>query len=200
MTRNLLSIALALVPILLINSCRKDLPGGEQYGIFAVTNDTTVVVNGTLDGNAEQDWDALVADYQDIRLMVLEDCPGSTDDDANLRMALDIHRQGVNMHLRSNSSIESGAVDLYLAGNQRTREMGAKVGVHTWEDTSGLQGGELPRTDEQHSVYLNYYTNVGLTQQEASDFYFFTLAAASSNDIHYMTEAELERFDFFTNE
>ena len=192
---------MAFAAMLFITSCTKDTtPGGEQYGIFNVTNDTTVIVNGTIDTRTEQDWDLLSDDYPNITYMVLEDCPGSSDDDANLRMALDIHRQGVSMHLRSNSSIESGAVDLYLAGKRRTREQGARVGVHSWEATDGLQGGDLPRNDPEHQPYLNYFTGIGMSSQQAADFYFFTLEAANANDMHYMTDAELARFNFFTNE
>ena len=195
----LLALA-AMIPMLVLTSCGREDLEGNQYGIFKVSNDTTVVVNGVIDSQTGLDWNDLVRDYPNIRLVILEDCPGSEDDDANLKMALDIHRQGMNMHLRSNSIIESGAVDLYLAGHRRTRDRGAKVGVHSWSDGSGLEGGQLPKDDPQHQTYINYFKNVGMPAQMASDFYFFTLEAASANNIHYMTEAELAQYDFFTNE
>lgn len=193
-----LLLAAAAIGLLFATACQKT---GflTRYGIFHVENDTTVVVNGTIRTATERHWENLIEDHPDIRLMVLEQCPGSNDDDANLRMALDIHERGINMHLPADASIESGAVDLYLAGHKRTRELGAQVGVHSWA-TRSTEGADLPEDDPEHDSYIAYFTSIGMTDSLARAFYFFTLHAASAEDMHYMTEQELADFEFFTEE
>ena len=187
-----------LLLVLAHSSCQKT-GFATKYGIFHVENDTTVVVNGTIRGRTEKHWDNLCEDYPDIRLMILEDCPGSNNDAANFRMATRIHSKGINMHLRSHSTIESGAVDLFLAGTQRTREQGAKVGVHSWSSWR-TEGADLPADDPEHTEYLCYYTGIGMTKEAAEAFYWFTLRAAPSDGMHFMSEAELATYNVFTNE
>jgi len=190
---------LALLPILFLAfpSCQKS---GllSSYGIFQMENDTTVVVNGTIGSRTPTHWDNLVADNPDIRLMILEECPGSSDDDANLKMAKGIHQLKLNMHLRSYSEIASGATDLFLAGNKRTKEPGARIGVHSWTD-GRTEGRDLPEGHQEHQPYIDYFTAIGMSNQEAKEFYFFTLRAASADDMHWMSQAEVNKYGLITH-
>jgi hypothetical protein len=44
-------------------------------------------------------------------------------------------------------------------------------------------------------MYLNYYDEMGIPQS----FYWYTLEAASAEDIHWMTESELEQYNMLTS-
>ena len=68
------------------------------------------------------------------------------------------------------------------------------VGVHSWADGSGTEGGDLPRDDPAHDLLLDYYEDIGIDE----GFYWFTLQAAASDGIHNMTEEERTRWDIAT--
>ena len=193
----MLSFSLVLLVALTTGSCQKT---GflTKYGIFHVEdNGTTVTMNGTIGGRTEKHWDNLVKDHPNVDRLVMGNCPGSKNDDANLRVSKKIYYQGMHIHLNSDSEIASGAVDMFLAGTARTIDSGARVGVHSWGGI-GKNGNELPEDDPERDKYINYYVSVGMAEQDARDFYFFTLNAAPANDMHWMTEAELEQYNMAT--
>lgn len=69
-----------------------------------------------------------------------------------------------------------------------------QVGVHTWSD--GRQDAtDFPRDSEAHQFFIQYYLDIGMSQQQAEDFYFFTIHAALADDIHWMTREELLRHE-----
>lgn len=175
-------------------SCKKS-DNGVDYGIFKVSNDTTVIMNGTINGRTENHFDKMIADHPNINTIILEDCPGSMNDDENLRVSKKIYDNGINTMLRSTSEIASGAVDLFLAGRKRSFESGAKVGVHSWRGLAKT-ATDFPEDHENHKPYIEYYEYVGMTAEEAKAFYFFTINAAPASDVHWMTEEELMQYNF----
>lgn len=66
------------------------------------------------------------------------------------------------------------------------------IGVHSWatEDDNGnpISATDYPVGHVEHLPYINYYVDVVFTQQEAEDFYYFTINAAAPENMHYMTE------------
>lgn len=182
--------------------------GGEEggsvdgdFGIFSVLNNTAVTMNGEINERTQNDFNDLLEEFPDLNLIILEDCPGSADDDTNLAVSRQIHQQGIRTHLRGDSLIESGAVDLYLAGTKRTMDNVAtvKVGVHAWADQDDTPATDFPMDSQEHQPYIDYYVFVGFTEQEARDFYFFTINAAPSDGIHYMTEQEIATYGLVLN-
>ena len=108
---------------------------------------------------------------------------GSVDDDAALAAGLLIHRAGLDTHLRADSVVESGGVDLFCAGRRRTAEPGAHVGVHAWAyNDRSKTGFALPADDPDHAPYLDYYAEVGCP----TAFYWYTLSAAPYDGMHVM--------------
>lgn len=170
-----------------------------RYGIFKVKNDTTVVMNGTIGGRTDNHFDKLVKKNNNIKWIELEDCPGSKNDEVNLKLSKKIHDLGINTKVFSYSEIASGAVDLFLAGNKREIEQGAKIGVHSWGGGGGESATDYPIGHANHLPYIEYYKYVGFTQQEAEDFYYFTINSASADAIHWMTQAEIEQYNMATN-
>ncbi len=190
----------AIAGIVSFTSCNKDDigPNGDQrtFGIFSVlAGDTVIAMNGTINGKTPSDFDKLVKAFPKAKKINMILCPGSEDDEANLLVSKKMHDQGFAFHLFSTSVVASGAVDMYVAGIKRTRELGSKIGVHAWGAGSGEPAAtSYPRGHKEHLKYIDYYVSVGFTQKQAEDFYYFTINAASADDIHYMTEMEIETY------
>ena len=173
--------------------------GRRVFGVFRVINDTTVEMNGVINGNTPAQFNTLMFSFPNIKTINMRDCPGSEDDEANLLVSRAMHQKGISFHLFSDSVIASGAVDMYLAGIRRTRDPGSRIGVHSW----GNQPGEpiataLPRNHPLHQTYITYYVEMGFSQQESEDFYFFTINAATAENVHWMTEAEITNYKMTT--
>ncbi|MCH2223942.1 MAG: hypothetical protein MK066_04165 [Crocinitomicaceae bacterium] len=166
-----------------------------RYGIFHVKKGETNVatMDGTIGGRTEKHFDRLIKDYPELEVIVLGNCPGSKNDDVNLKVSKKIYDAGINTYLNADSEIASGAVDLFLAGNKRTIVSGAKIGVHSWSG-DGKEADQLAVDDPEHDLYIEYYKSVGFTEQEARDFYFFTINAASASSIHWMTQSEIVQY------
>ncbi len=131
----------------------------------------------------------------EVRTIVLTNMPGSMDDVANMRAGRYIRQLGLNTHVPADSEVASGATDLFLAGRHRSCEPGARFGIHSWGG-GPVVATDLPRDHEDHLLYLDYYEEMGIP----AEFYWRTLSAAPAEGIHWMTEEELERFGFFTDE
>jgi len=79
---------------------------------------------------------AMVRDFLDenpqVDTLVMGKMPGTKDADMNTRIAREIRARGLKTHLPKNGFIASGAVDLFIAGTERTMECGGMIGVHSW--------------------------------------------------------------------
>lgn len=129
----------------------------------------------------------LVYEHPNVKTIEMIHVPGSIDDVSNLRAALYVHHFGLNTRLNERSIIASGGTDFFLAGKEREVAKGAKIGVHSWSGGS-KPATELPKNDKSHKKYLDYYRIVNIP----AEFYWYTLEAAPANDIHWMTEEEME--------
>jgi len=58
-----------------------------------------------------------------------------------------------------------------------------------------MSGADLPPDDPEHDLYLDYYADIGISE----DFYWFTLDAAPANSIHWMTAEEMDRYGMLTD-
>ena len=61
--------------------------------------------------------------------------------------------------------------------------------MHSWSD-GVLEGDEVPEGNPEHDICLDFYAEMGIS----SDFYWFTLDAATSDGLHYMTQEELLQY------
>ena len=171
----------------------------RQFGIFRVlSDDTTIEMNGTIGSSALTDLNNLEAAFPNVNTINIKNCDGSSDDTVNLQLSLKIHQKGVNMHIMDNGDIASGGVDFFIAGIQRTKESNTRIGVHSWAGENAV-ATDFPTGHANHLPYINYYTAVGFTQQQAEDFYYFTINAAPADSIHWMTEEEISTYNILTN-
>ncbi len=185
-----------LFSLLFMASCGID--NDRQFGIFEVMeDDVTVIMDGVITTNSLDDFIALDDAFPDVNLINIRECEGSLDDEINLEMSLRVHQAGINTHLLENATIQSGGVDFFLAGIKRTTDANTGIGVHSWADAVSM-ATDYPEGHEEHQAYIDYFMAIGFSQAEAEDFYYFTIYAASADDIHWMTEAEIEQYGMFT--
>ncbi len=187
-------ILLIISPNFLIH-CKKGYQ--DRFGPFYVLNDSIVYMNGDMGSRVDDQFEKLIESFPNIGKIVMEDCPGSRNDEEMFKAALKLHSLNINTHLPNYAKIQSGAVDFYLSGVVRTLDDGAKIGVHSWSDGTN-SATDYPEGHNEHEIYLDFYESIGFSTQEAEDFYFFTINAASPSGIHWMTEQEIMDYNFVT--
>ena len=161
-------------------------------------NDSTITMNGVIGGRTDHHFNNLVQKHTNVKWIELGNCPGSKNDEVNLVVAKKMYDLGMNTKVSSVSEIASGAVDLFLAGNERIVQSGAKIGVHSWAGDDKVPA-ELKVDAIEHDLYINFYRSVGMTDSAAREFYFFTIKSAAANDIHWMTSEEIKHFGIATD-
>lgn len=163
------------------------------FGPFSVISPTVAELSGETDSATPAQFRAMLAAYPHLGLIKMLECAGTVDDEANLAVARMIRKAGISTHVPAGGSVRSGGVELFLAGVQRTHERGAEFGVHSWEDNEGHQARDVAASDPVNLEYVSYYQSIGLPKATAQAFYAFT-NATPADQIHYMTESELARF------
>jgi len=153
---------------------------------------------GFTDGRSVQQITQFLKDNPQVDTLVLGKMSGTRDADMNIRLARRIRKLGLNTHLESNSTIASGAVDLFLAGVERTMECGALIGVHSWSvggsrDTIRISPKDMGH-DRRQKFHEDFLSDMGIDP----GFYAFTRAAAEPEDIHYMSRDEIRRWNLLT--
>ncbi|NQY28558.1 MAG: alpha/beta hydrolase [Flavobacteriaceae bacterium] len=198
---------ICLITLIVINplsSCSKDdAPTTTTVlrtkGIFKILHgDTTLEMNGVIGSSSLNDFNTLYTSFPTVTTINIKDCDGSMDDETNLQLSTRVHQLGINIHLLENGLIASGGVDFFLAGIQRTKGNNTRVGVHSWSDGNGTQATDFAIGHAYHLPYINYYISVGFTQQLAEDFYYYTINAATADNIHWMTDAEISTYNILT--
>lgn len=195
-SRNI-NLLLLLGVLAILSSCSKEiLP--TDFGVFSTQDNGRAIMDGVIDSNTPIHWDNFIAAHPNINTIIMKDCPGSNDDEANLKVAKTIRQQRVAIHLPADAIIASGAVDLFLAGVTRTREAGSKIGVHAWADGNNKEATDFPKGHTEHQPYIDYYQEMGFSKENAEAFYYFTIHAAKAADIHWMTDEEIKQYKLLT--
>ncbi len=168
----------------------------EESASFEI-RETDAIMSGVIDGTTPSVVAALLRDHPEVTRIVLLDCPGSGDDEANLEAARMIRAAALATHIPADGIAASGAVDFFTAGTTRTIDVegGARVGVHSWAN-GATEGADVPVDDPQHQLYLEFYREMGIPE----DFYWFTLSAAPAAGIHWMTREEVDLYELETSD
>jgi len=191
----------------LLLSCSKeevepDFTGNKnrEQGIFKVlTGDSVMEMNGDIVTATLTHFNDITAAFPTVRRINMLECPGSDDDETNVKIGRIVYSKNMHIHINDNGFAASGAVDFFLAGTKRTKGSNTNLGVHSWEDGNGTEGKDLPMNHPDHDLFLDYYVSIGMNSSDASDFYFFTLNAAPSSSIHWMTPTEITQYNMLTN-
>ena len=135
-------------------------------------------------------------DNPDIDTIVLQNMPGTVDSGTNLKIARLIRQRGIKTHLNRRSFIASGAVDLFIAGRQRTMDCGARIGVHSWSVGSGnfrISPKDMQR-DEHRPQHEKFLSDMDIDPA----FYVFTREASEPESVHIMTNEEIAYYGLLT--
>ena len=158
------------------------------------------VVSGTLGARTFNQVEYLIDAHPEVETLVLQSIDGSENDEVNVQTARLVREAGLATLVPADGEIYSGGVDLFVAGETRTAEPGAVLGVHSWCcGPNGEGADEIAQSDPAHDHQTSYFTEM-LGQDQGLDLYFFTLAAAPFDGIKNMTEAELDMFDVVTED
>lgn len=136
----------------------------------------------------------VIEENPQVKTIVMKEVTGSLDDESNLPMAKWVREKGLNTYLTKDSEVASGGTDFFLAGNQRTIENGAKMGVHSWRDTSGIEAKDLPKDHPDHEMNRAYIEDM----LGKDDFYWYTIYSAPADGMHYMSNEEIIKYNMTT--
>ena len=178
------------------------LAGCEQVAILALNQvettsftveGATLFMEGEINSKTLKQFEAVIAQNPGITTLVELEVPGSLADDTMIPLAYRVRELGLTTHLTSTSRIYSGGVDLFLAGVNRTMENGAEIGVHSWSDGS-REAKNYPRDALEHEQNRKYVED--MLGDDA--FYWFTIYAAPADDIHIMSQDEINTYGLLT--
>ena len=145
-----------------------------QYGPFQVVDAHRVVMNGSTGSRTPEQFDAMMRDFPQLTTLEMLEAPGTTNDIANLALGRRIRAAGLTTRVPANGSVRSGAVELFLAGKTREIAPGAQFAVHAWLDNYGREPDDFAPDSPANQLYLDYYQEMGMSEQRARDFYAMT--------------------------
>lgn len=180
----------------LVVSVQESQVGGGS-SVFTVTGENAFL-SGILGTYTYNQILEINSDYPNVKTIVLGAIDGSVNDDINVETGRLIRMAGYATHLKSDSDIASGGVDLFCSGKTRTREAGSKIGVHAWCCYEGKTADQLAKDSPGHDSQISYFKEM-LSDTNGPAFYFFTINAASFDEIHEMTDAEIAKYQLTTN-
>ena len=163
---------------------RLEIKGNEAY------------LNGTLGTKSYKQFKNLIMNHPEVKTIVLQNVPGSVNDAVNMHTGRIIREAGLTTKVLVDSKIASGGVDLFCAGKERIIIKGAQLGIHSWGG-NGITADQLSKDHPAHQYQLEYFT-MCLGKGKGPGFYFCTLSAAPMDNIHWMSNEEIERWEIAT--
>lgn len=148
--------------------------GDSQFGPFRVLDGKRAALVGATDVTSPAAFRAMMAAYPGLEVIEFVDAPGTSNDIANLALGRAIRAAGLATHVPEGGSARSGAVELFLAGTRRSMDEGALFAVHSWRDALGREPDDFSPDAPENRLYLDYYTEMGMTADEARGFYAMT--------------------------
>lgn len=155
---------------------------------------TTAKLNGTLGEETYNQVLELNKNNPEVHTLLLENVPGSINDDVNLETGRLIREAGYTTKVPSYGKIYSGGVDLFCSGKKRLVKSGGIIGVHSWCcGTKGEDAKDIPENDGQHDKQISYFKEM-LGDPIGREFYFFTINSAGYKGIHNMTQEKIKKY------
>ncbi|MGF1691091.1 alpha/beta hydrolase [Photobacterium kagoshimensis] len=177
------------------SQCRYSELLGDPPLTFTVTSVNEARLDGVICSGSLNAFENMLEHFPSVNTFKIKTIPGSADDETNLALSTVIHANGITTHIMSGGMVASGGTDLFLAGVERTAEDSTpQIGVHSWSSSDGRNGNTIPRDDEEHQSYLDYYQTININP----DFYWYTLDAAPADNMHWMTVEEMKYFHVLT--
>jgi len=167
--------------------------GIAAFGPFRVLDGNRAALVGVTDTATPRQFAQMLLAFPRLRMIEMVECPGTSDDTANLRLGRMIRHAGLDTHVPPGGSVRSGAVELFLAGNRRSADPDAEFAVHAWLDADGREPQDFPPSDPVNQSYLAYYREMGLSDEQAQRFYAMT-NSVPHEAARWLSEAEFARY------
>lgn len=164
-----------------------------QYGPFRLIDETRAALVATTDSASPQAFEAMLAAHPGLQVIEFVDAPGTNNDLANLAVGRKIRAAGLATHVPDGGSARSGAVELFLAGTRRTMAPSALFAVHSWCDERGREPADFAPDAPENRLYLDYYAEMGMSDQDARAFYAMTNSVPHAGAL-WLEGAEMERW------
>lgn len=186
-----LNLNIALAAFVTLGACED--AQGDYTAVSFQAEGNRLIATGVIDATTMERFKEARAANPEANILVLQNIPGSVDDEANLVFSRAVRESGFTTLVPSDGMVASGGTDLFLAGKERILEEAACVGVHSWA-AGEQEGSNLPRDHPEHQIYLDYYDSIGIDRA----FYWFTLEAAPAAGNHWVTTAEANQYGMTT--
>ena len=170
-----------------------DLPAIAAFGPFRVIDGGRAALVDATDTATPHAFAQMLIAFPGLRTIEMVECPGTSDDTANLRLGRMIRRAGLDTYVPEGGSVRSGAVELFLAGKHRRAESGAQFAVHSWQDSDGFEPSDVADNDPVNLAYLAYYREMGLSDGQARAFYAMTNAVPHDEAL-WLSKDEFARY------
>ncbi|WP_366067945.1 alpha/beta hydrolase [Erythrobacter sp.] len=167
--------------------------GIAAFGPFRVIDARHAALVAPTDAASPQAFAAMLAAFPGLEVLAFVDAPGTSHDLANLRLGRAIRAAGLATHVPAGGSARSGAVELFLAGTRRTIDPGALFAVHSWRDERGREPSDFAPDAPENRLYLDYYTEMGMSETQARDFYAMTNSVPHAGAL-WLEGAEMARW------
>ncbi|MGR3485299.1 MAG: hypothetical protein ACU0BF_08145 [Paracoccaceae bacterium] len=168
-------------------------PAAAELGLTLRADGPHLFVSGEIVSDSPARMAAALDAAPKVTTLVLCAIPGSWDDEALLVLGRQVRARGLSTHVPSHGWIASGGVDLHHAGTRRTIADGASFGVHSFE-VAGKDVADLPADHSAHAPFRAYLAQmIG-----RPDFYDWTIRQAPPDDLHWLSQDEIARFDLLT--
>ncbi len=174
--------------ILMRRMCLKPSRNTDRSWCF---REDRAALTGSTDAASPHQFAAMLRDFPGLAVLEMIEAPGTSNDIANLAVGRRIREAGIVTHVPRGGSVRSGAVELFLAGAQRTMDEGAQFAVHSWLDNYGRQPGDFPADAPENRLYLDYYVEMGMAEGVARNFYAMTNSVPHSS-AKWMNASEMQ--------
>jgi hypothetical protein len=160
----------------------------REFGPFVVLDANTAAVMGATKADSPADFMRMLTAFPGLSELQFIDAPGTVNDIANLEVGRMIRAAGISTHVPANGSVRSGAVELFLAGKNRTMESGARFAVHAWRDERGRGPQDFAADDPVNLLYIAFYEDMGMSPADARAFYDMTNSVPNSGALWFGPE------------
>jgi hypothetical protein len=162
-------------------------PARFSFGPFHVVSPERVELNGSIESETPAHFRDMLRAFPAIRQIDMIDCPGTGDDEANLKVARMIRKAGIATFVPAGGSVRSGGVELFLAGAKRSAAPNAEFAVHSWLDEDGLEPDDYAESDPVNREYIDYYREMGMSEAKAKAFYAMTNSVSHDDALYLKT-------------
>lgn len=165
------------------------------FGDFTLDLDRKIAVfDGTIDSEAEADLSEMLGFYNTVEEIRFENATGASSASSAFAMAELISANNLTTSIVENGEISQFATYVFLGGTSRSLGDNAKIGVNSWQTNNGIEASTLSEDNNVHDPFISFLMNNGYSEDDAQEFYFFTLNAASSSEVHYLSKEEINNF------